>query len=226
MPVSGLRGRVWLFYLGGIALDRVLKRYLIIELLLGVAVIAVGLLFGGSVLPALGVCMIALSAQCSVYSEKYHWAVVAFGLVSLVGLAVSGISSFFHLTSLSGYADSTSPLAVLLVLAVVILAQSFLVLPIEDRTDLAVLQRGIRRMIVYALVGFLGIVLTYLLSYVLFGSAIAAHLEGETVQDFHYLEGVLSLAMAFTGAREVFRAFWGKEPLTDGSQEENNDQAA
>lgn len=203
-----------------------LKRYVMIELFLGIAVIAVGFVFGGSMLSALGTCMVALAAQCSVYSDKHHWAVIALGLISLFGLAVSGISSFFQLTSLSGYADSTSSLAVLLVLAVIILAQSFLSLPVEDRQDLDVLRRGISRMVAFAAIGFIGIVLTYVLSYVFYGSAVTALLEGEAMQDFHYLEGVLALAMVLTAARGVIRGFLGKERLTDGAErKEKTDEA-
>lgn len=195
-----------------------LKRYVVIELLFGVAVVAAGFFFPGPILPVLGGCMIALAAQCCVYSDKHHWAVVAFGLLSLLVLTVSGGMAFFHFTSLSGYEDSTSPLSVLLVLAVVILGHSSMALPVEDRPDLGVLQRGISRMTAFAGIGFVSIVLTYLLSYALYGTALAALLEGETVQDFHYLEGIFALTMALTSGRALCRAFWGKEQLTDGSE--------
>lgn len=210
----------------GYVLDRLLRRYVWIELIFGILVLVLGIVLGGPILPALGGCMVALAAQCSVHSEKHHWAVIALGLISLLVLAMNGISSFLHLTSLSGYADDTSPLTVLFALAVILLGQSFLALPVEDRSDLAPLRRGISVLTAFAAIGFAGIILTYILSYVLFGSAVAAHLEGETVQDFHYLEGIFALAMTLTGARAVFRAYLGREHLTDRSQEENNDKAA
>lgn len=204
-------------------LDRLLKRYVFIELFLGIAVIVAGFVFGGSILPALGACMIGLAAQCSVGWDKHTCAAVSLGLLSLLALMGSGIQSLFHITSLSRYGGSTSSLTVLLVLAVVILAQSFLVLPVEDRLDLDVLRRGISRTVGFSGIGFLGIILTYLLSYALYGSVVAAILEGETVQDFHYLEGVLSLAMVLTSGREVLRGFFEKERSTDGSLQEGNE---
>ncbi len=227
MPVSGFRGRVGSFfsYEGGISLDRLLKRYVIIEFLLGVAVIALGFFFQGVMLFALGTCMIALAAQCSVYSEKHHWAVIALGLFSLLGLAASGLSSFFHMTSVSRYANDTSPLTVLLVLTVIILVQSFLLLPLEDRPDLDFLRRGVSRMAIFGLIGFAAIVLTYVLSYFLYGSLVSALVEGDGMmdlhyqeQDFHYLEGALALSMALTSVRGVLRSFLGRERLSAGSE--------
>ncbi len=205
-------------------LDRLLKRYVFIELFLGIAVIAAGFFFGGSILPAIGACMIGLAAQCAVCSDKHQWAVVCLGVFSLLALGGSGIQAFFHLTSLSRYEDSTSSLTVLLVLAVVILVQNFLALPVEDRFDLDVLRRGISRTVGFSGIGFLGIVLTYLLSYAFYGSAVSALLEGETVQDFHYLEGVFALAMVLTAAREVLRGFLGKERTFGSLQEEVQDE--
>ncbi len=199
-----------------------MKRYIVIELIAGGIALAVGLLLGGPVLPALGVCTVALAAQMCVFSDKHHWAIVVFGLLALLGLAGSGLSSFLYLTSLSGYANDASPLTVLLVVAGFLLLQSFLLLPLEEREDLALLRRGISRTVLFSALGFAGIVLTYLLSYLLYGSALAALLEGTTVQDFHYLEGVLSLAFVLTSARGVLRGFFGKEPLTEQNREDIN----
>lgn len=207
-----------------VVLDRLLRRYIWLELILGVAVFVFGILLGGPVLPALGACMIALAARSSVCAEKHHGAVIVLGIASLLMLVGNGVSSFFYMASLSGYSDKTSPLSVLFVLALIVLGQSFLKLPLEERKDLAPLCRGISLLTAFAVVGFIGIVLTYVLSYVLFDAAVAAHLEGETVQDFHYLEGVLSLAMSMTEARAVLRAYLGKEHFIH-AQEETNETA-
>ncbi len=225
LPVSGSPGAGQVVLCrGGMVLDRVLKRYVLIEFFLGIAVILLGFLFGGSMLSALGACMIGLAAQCSVDSDKHVWVSVTLGLVSILTLVGSGIQAFFHLTSLSRYGDSTSSLTVLLVLAVVILVQNFLALPVEDRSDLEVLRRGISRTVGFSGIGFVGIVLTYLLSYVFYGSAVSALLEGKTVQDFHYLEGVLALAMVLTAGREVLREFLGKRQPNGSMREEIQDE--
>ncbi len=166
-----------------------------------------GSLFGGVVLPALGACIIGLAAQCFTCSDKHLWAVISLGLISLLTLVGTGISAFVQLTSLSRYADSSSPLTVLLILAIIILVQNFFALPLEDRSDLDLLRRGISRMVAFSCIGFAGIVLTYLLSYLLYGFV----LEGETVQDFHYLEGILALAMVLTSARGVLLSFLKKK---------------
>ena len=192
---------------GGITLDRLLKRYIFVEGFLGIAVMILGALFGGVVLPALGACMIGFAAQCFACSDKHPWAVISLGLISLLTLTGTGISAFVQLTSISRYEGSTSPLTVLLVLAVVILVQNFLALPLEDRSDLDLLRRGISRMVAFSGIGFVGIVLTYLLSYLLYGLV----LEGETVPDFHYLEGILALAMILTTARGVLLSFLKKK---------------
>ncbi len=198
-----------------------MKRYIILETAFGVGVLVFGLFLGGSALPALGCCMIAFVAQLSAYSEKYHGLVVGFGIFSLLLLLWQAVTSFFGMVSLSGYEGATSSLWVPLVLAVVLLAHSFLTLPLEDRPDLVFLSRGIHRMVIFAAVAMAGIVLTYLLSYLLYSTVLSELMEqGNSIQDFHYLEGVLSLAMIFTSARGVFRAFFGKEQL---SQEVSHD---
>lgn len=166
-----------------------------------------GSVLGGVVLPALGACMIGFAAQCYARSDKHPWAVIGLALFSLLALTGSGISAFTLLTSLSRYADSTSPLTVLLVLSVMTLVQSFLALPLEDRTDLSFLRRGISQTTAFSAIGFGGIVLTYLLSFVLYNSVT----EGETVPDFHYLEGVLALAMVLTAVRGVLLSFLKKK---------------
>lgn len=206
-------------------MDRLLKRSLWVELLFGLAVIVFGVILGGPVLPAMGACMVALAAQCSAGTKKFQGGAVALGIVALAALVGSGLASFFHLTSLSRYSDDTSPLTVLFVLAVVVLGQSFLSLSVEDRPELTGLRRGIRLLTVFAVIGFIGVVLTYVLSYVLFDSALSSYAEGNAVQDFHYLEGVLSLAMSLTSARGVLRAFFGKDRMIE-SQEETNVQEA
>ncbi len=198
-----------------------MKRYIILETAFGVGVLVLGLFLGGSALPALGCCMIALAAQLSAYSEKHHGLVVTFGILSLLLLLWQTVSALFGVVSRSGYEDATSSLWVPLVLALVLLAHSFLTLPLEDRSDLPHLSRGIHRIVIFSGVAMAGIVLTYLLSYLLYATVLSELMEqGNGIQDFHYLEGILSLAMIFTSARSVFRAFFGKEPL---SQEVSHD---
>lgn len=203
-----------------------LKRYIIAELALGIVAVVVGLLLGGPMLPALGVCAVALAAQCAVFSDQYHGLVIAFGLFALLGLGICGIFSFLHVISLTGYADDSSPLSVLLAVAVFLLIQSGLSIPLEDRKDLHLLRRGISRMVLFSGLGFLGIVLTYLLSYLLYSVAVNALANGNTMQDFHYLEGIFSLAFVLTSARGVLRGFFGKESLTESIEEDRNDQTA
>lgn len=200
-----------------------LKRYIVAELLLGVAAVVIGLLLGGPILPALGVCTVALAAQCSAFSEKHYGVVIAFGLFALLGLTVSGISSFTHMIRLSGYADDSSPLTVLFAVAVFLLTQSALSIPLDDRTDLQLLRCGISRIVLFSGIAFAGIILTYLLSYLWYEIAMNALTEGNTIQDFHYLEGILSLAFVLTSARGVFRSFFGQEPLTETVKEDQND---
>ncbi|MBO5248272.1 MAG: hypothetical protein J6B54_03125 [Clostridia bacterium] len=208
-------------------MDRLLKRYVIVELLVGIAEIVIGLLLGGIMLPALGICTVALAAQCVGSSDKHSWVAVGLGLISLLSLTVSGVSSFLFMTSQTGYSHSTSPLTVLLVLAVMILLQGFLALPLEDRHDLGVLRRGISRTVVFMGIGFGGIVLNYLLSYLFFDFAVSAFSGGDAMQDFHYLEGVLALAMVLTCAREILREFFVKQSPRHGAlREGTNDQEA
>lgn len=206
-------------------MDRTLKRYLWLELVLGIIATVLGFLLGGPLLSTLGSCMIALSARCSVHSGKYHGAVIALGLFSLVMLGLCALISFVHVTSLSRYAENASPLAVLFVLALFLLAQCFLLLPLENRSDLSFLRQGILVTAVFAGISFGSIVLTYLLSYVICGSALSLYADGVAVQDFHYLEGAVALAMAFTGARAVLMAYTGKEPL-ENNTEDVTDEAA
>lgn len=195
-----------------------LKRCLLIELLAGIAVMIVGALLGGSVLPSLGACMIALAACCSVRARAKRIAFsVGLGVASLLILAVCAVGSFFDMTSLSGYANDTSPLSVLLVLSVVLLGQCFLNLPVEDEPELAFLHRGIRTLVIFSGAGFLGIVLTYLLSYAIYGSAISNYLDGTILQDFHFVEGVVTLAMILTSMREILRTYLGAKQLTEES---------
>ena len=201
-----------------------LKYYIWIQILLGLAAVVVGLLLGGPILPAVGVCSVALAAQCAVHADRHQWAAILLGLISILLLFASSVVSFLYMTSQTAYADSVSPLSALFALAVYLLIQCFLILPVEDRNDLDLLRRGITRMIAFAGIGFVGIVLTYVLSYFLYDAALAALELGETVQDFHYLEGVLALAMAFTSARAVFRGFWGREKMK-ASQEDRNEAA-
>ncbi len=177
-----------------------------------------GLFFGGCTLPALGACMVGLSAQCSAKTDKHPRIAVALGVFSLLTLGGSGVSAFFSMVSLSRYEDSVSSLTILLILAVVILSQSFLALPVEDRPDLYFLRQGISRLAVFCLVGFVGIVLNYLLSYVLYDASLSAFLEGQSIPDFHFLEGVFSFAMVLTSARGVLRAFLKGKESTDGSK--------
>lgn len=200
--------------IGGIVLNPLLRRYVILELIFGIAVMGLGLFFGGCTLTALGACMVGLSAQCSAKTDKFPWIAVTLGMISLLALAGSGVSAFVSMVSLSRYEDSTSPLTVLLVLSVVILVQSFLALPVEDRPDLSFLRQEISRLAVFCLVGFAGIVLNYVLSYVLYDASLSAFLEGQSLSDFHFLEGVFSLAVVLTSARGVLRAFLKeKEPI-------------
>ncbi len=213
LPVSLGGRRVRLFCKEEFSLDSLMKRYIILETFFGVAVVVAGLFLGGSVLPALGCCMIALAAQLSAYSEQYHGLVVGFGVFSLLLLGWQTVSVFLGIVSRSGFEGATSPLTVPLVLAVVLLTHSFLTLPLEDRQDVLILRRGIHRMVIFSAVSMLGVVLTYLLSFVLYYTALSALLDGDTLGDFHYLEGVVCLAMVFTSGRSVLRAFFGKEQL-------------
>ena len=226
LPVFGFRRRVRLLIKGGISLDSLMKRYVVAELLLGIAAVVVGLFLGGPTLPALGLCAVALAVQCSVFSHKYHGLVFALGLFSLLGLTVCGVASFLHIISLSGYEDRSSSLWVLFAVAVFLLIQRGLSLPLEDRKDLNLLRRGVSRMILFSALGFAGIVLTYLLSYLWYSVAVNALEQGSTMQDFHYLEGVVALAFVLTSARGVLRGFFGKEPLTESIKEDRNDQKA
>lgn len=185
-----------------------------------------GLLFGGCMLTVLGACMTALAARCATKGDNPSWGTVVLGIFSLLALAGSGASAFFSMVSISRYSDSTSSLTVLMVLAVVVLVQSFLALPVEDRADLYFLRRGISEIAVFCLVGFLAIVLNYLFSYVLYEASLAAFLEGETVPDFHFLEGVFSFAIMLTSARGVLCAFLKKESTQGSEGKEIQDEAA
>lgn len=184
-----------------------------------------GALLGGSALLALGACMIALSARCSVHSGKHHWAVISLGIFALLILVAGGLTSFTHITSVSVYENSTSPLSVLFVLAVGLLVQCFLILPLEDDSRLAFLRKEITVLAVFSGISFVGIVLTYVLSYALYGSAMNEYLDGSFIPDFHYLEGAISLAIVLTGMRGVLRAYMGKEQIGE-IREENVDETA
>ena len=212
-------------------LDRLLKRYLWGELLLGILLVAASFFFNGVILLALGGCVMGFAAQCSAHSKGCMSAAVALGIVSLGVLVLSCVQSFFSVTSLSGYNTSASPLSVLLVLAALFLLQSFLSLPVEDRGDLDLLRRGIRVQTVFAALGLLGVFLNYLLSYFFLDSFLSNLLEQDkyysseggsapaALQDFHYIEGVIALALCITAIRSVVRAFMGKEPLSEAEKE-------
>ena len=212
----------WMKKRGGVTLDRLLKRYFWIELFFGLAVIATGMFLGGTVLLALGGCMLALSVRCFAEGVRHGWGSAAFGVVTLLYLVWIGTVSFFDMTSLSRYADQTSPLAVLFVLALVLLGQIFLSLPTEDQPYLIRLRKEITTLTVFCGVGFVGILLIYLLAFLLFGSALSAMENGGSVPDFHYLEGILALSMALAGARSVLSVFLKKKSSDEVVAEEED----
>lgn len=234
-------------------LNRFLKNFMWAEFCLGIVVILVGwmlgsrdsgtlfggdLFSGGTLLPVIGACMISLSAQCAAHSTKLHGVAIGFGVASLLFLAICTLNGFTYMASVSDYGNRGSSLDVLLVLAAVLLLHCFLFLPLEDRTDLAFLRRGVTVLIVFCAVGFLSILLNYLLSYMIYDSSLAVlaaqdylySLEADhqeltgyvpaLLQDFHYVEGVFATAMGMTSARALFRSFVGREPMEDLKKEE------
>ena len=60
--------------------------------------------------------------------------------------------------------------------------------------------------------------MTYLLSYAIYGSAISNYLDGTVLQDFHFVEGVVTLAMILTSVREILRTYLGAKQLTEGEE--------
>jgi len=197
------------------------------ELLVGVGVVVCGFLMGGSILFAVGACIIGFSAQCAAHSSGCRLLAASFGVVSLLLLGAGCLQGFGLAVSTTGYEKSSSPLSVLLVLAVVFLFQCFAVLPAEDRTDLSMLTHGVRVLGVYAGMGLVGVVLNYVISYFVMGTladklnAAESYFNTGTgslpaeVQDVHYVEGVVALAIGLTAIRGVIRAFVGKEPLQE-----------
>lgn len=208
-----------------------LKRYLWIELLLGTVLIVMSFFFDGVTLFALGGCAVGFAAQCSAYTGKFHAAAIALGIFSLGILVLSCVRSFFSVAATGGYNESGSSLWVPVVLAVLFLVHSFLGLPVEDRSDLEALRRGVRVQTVFCGIALVGILLNYVLSY-LFRDVFLSNMQQAedyfnlgvgsvpaALQDFHYIEGVIALALCFTAIRAVVRAFMGKEPLDESEKE-------
>jgi hypothetical protein len=214
----------------GSGLDRLLKGYLWTEFLIGVAVIVCGFFLGGSILFAVGACTVGFAAQCAARAVKFRLAAVIFGVFSLAVLAVGCVNSFGLAVTTSGYDEGSSPLTVLLVLAVAVTVQSFALLPAEDRPDLSSVTHGVSVLRVFAVLGLLGVVLNYLISYLLMGSlpshmdALDSYYAGTGslpvgIQDVHYVEGVVALAICLTAIRGVVRAFLGKDAVTETEKE-------
>lgn len=230
-------GRVRSFYTtfgGGVFLNRILTRYLWIELALGIAQIVLGIALGGCFLPVLGACTLGLSAQCAARATRMQWASVALGVLSALVLAFTCFTSFLYAVSRSNYAQEGSSLLVFFLLAVIILIHSFMTLPLEDLHEVAFLRRGILSLAVFSGVAFFAIVLTYFLSYAIYDSSISILTAEEFLsnldagdsslsvqsatgpQDFHYVEGVFAAAIAATGARAVLRTFTGRDGSKKG----------
>ncbi|MBO5222408.1 MAG: hypothetical protein J6C26_08845 [Clostridia bacterium] len=214
----------------GSVLDRLLSRYLWAELILGAIVIVVGLWMGGNSLFAVGACMMGFAAQCAAHARKNYTAAVGLGVLSVLVLTLGCVRAFTFLVSTSGYDKQSSPLSVLLVLAVIFLLHSFLGLPVEDREDLVMVRHGVKVLSVFSALMLGAIVLNYLLSYVFRDMFLTGLLDREEIlasggipaaelQDFHYLEGVVVLAVCMTAIRAVVRAFFGKEPLEEPEKE-------
>ena len=215
----------------GSVLDQLLKRYLFAEALLGLCVMGLGLWMGGQILFALGACMFGFSAQCAAHARKFQIFAVLFGILSLAALAVGCFRSFGMMVSLTDYDIKTSSLTVLLALAVLFLIHCFLVLPVEERPEYAMIHHGMRVLTVFSVMGIAGVVLNYVLSYVftdLFLSNVNAwdqYLGDGTgsapveLQDFHYIEGLVALALCVTAIRAVVRAYFGEEPVEEQEKE-------
>ena len=215
----------------GSVLDRMLKRYLIAEALLGLCVMGVGLFMGGQILFALGACMFGFSAQCAAHATKGQLAAVLFGVFSLLLLAVGCFRSFGMLVSLTEYSDKTSSLTVLLVIAVLFLLHRFLLLPVEDSPEYGMIRHGMNVLSVFSALGLAGIALNYFLSYAFTGLFLSNLEEWDRymtegagsapveLQDFHYVEGLVALALCITAVRAVVRAYFGEEPIAEPEKE-------
>lgn len=214
----------------GSGLDRLLKGYMWAELLIGIAVIVCGFFLGGSILFAVGACTVGFAAQCASRAERFRVPAVIFGVLSLGMLAFGCVKAFGLAVTSTGYDDGSSPLTVLLVLALAVTVQSFALLPAEDRSGFSSVIHGIGTLRVFAILGLIGIVLNYLISYLLMGS-LPSHMDvldsyyGGTgplpvgIQDVHYIEGVVALAICLTAIRGVVRAFLGNDAVTETEKE-------
>ena len=215
----------------GSFLDRMLKRYLVAEAFLGLCVMGLGLLMGGQILFALGACMLGFSAQCAAHTTKGQMAAVLFGILSLLLLAVGCLRSFGMMVSLTDYGTKTSSLSVLLVIAVLFLLHRFLALPVEDRPEYSMLRHGMNVLSVFSAMGLVGVALNYLLSYAFSGLFLSNLEEWDRyvnegvgsapveLQDFHYVEGLVALALCITAIRAVVRAYFGEEPVEEPEKE-------
>ena len=190
-----------------------------------------GLFMGGQILFALGACMLGFSAQCSAHAKKGQLAAVLFGVFSLLLLAVGCFRSFGMMVSRTEYGDKTSSLTVLLVIAVLFLLHRFLLLPVEDHPEYGMLRHGMNVLSVFSAMGLAGIALNYVLSYAFTGLFFSNLEEWDRylsegtgsapveLQDFHYVEGLVALAMCITAVRAVVRAYFGEEPIEDAEKE-------
>ena len=166
------------------------------ELLIGMAVLALGWWLGGPVLPALGAFCLALSAGCAASAKRRKVLAAVQGVLTLAVLGLTGVNAFFYTVALSRYYSKTSPLVTVLVAAACLLGQVFLTLPTEDRRELLPLRRALISSAVLCGGAFLGIVLTYLLA-------------------LHYAEGAVAVALALSGGRVIWKAFTGGETMCE-----------
>jgi hypothetical protein len=114
---------------------------------------------------------------------------------------------------------------------VLFLLHRFLLLPVEDRSEYGMIRHGMNTLSVFSVMGLAGIALNYLLSYA-FSDLFLTNMEewdrylndgGGSVpvelQDFHYVEGLVALALCVTAIRAVVRAYFGEEPVEEPEKE-------
>lgn len=175
--------------------ESVLKRIAVAEWLTGMAVCVVGLLLGGTTLPVLGAYLASVAVMSAAARGKKGWLTVGMSVVCAVWLIAAGLFACSVYLRSSRYFALTSPLSAVFVAAVALLAQMFFRFWTEDEPSLLRFRRELSAAAIGCGGAFVGIVLTYVLSY---------------ATDAHHCECAVGLALALTGLRNVFGAVFAK----------------